>query len=638
MKKEIGTNVSSGAEKVEKTARQQPKQPAKKKSTSSSKAVKVEHAAANKRVAAAKSRADKKQEKAKRRADIKREKLENRAKIRQRQLEKRQQIAEKKLERKELLARKKAERIEKRQQRRADLKERRVEKRAERTARKEMLRNESKAERQKRIAREKKERLALKVKRREAKERERERKIKAREAARVRRAEDRKHRREQKTERRKHAPGFGGWLAAVISLGVACLALGTVVTAESIRMNDMQVSAESGYRTNLYEMVAASEDMDDSLAKLRISSGNSQKQLLTNLLVDAALMESALEKIPVDAVTGTDISGFVNRTATLSRELLSKVSAGGTLTGEERHSLSALHETNETLYRELNELITHLDAGQLRTFVNGKGGEVGEKLSGMGKAIGELEEAPFIDEGNVGKNRLAAMEEISSAEAQQRAMELFGAYHVREASYTGETVAREISCYNFTLSTEDGLEIFAQISKNGGKLVFFDTYEECATKNFDLATCDAIAREYLATLGIDEAEAVWLSDGGMIANLTYTAVEDGVRLYPEILRVRVCEEKGRVVGLDASGYLLNHRDRSLTASLTKKEAEAHLSDSLEIVSSNLALIPVGEEEVLTYEFSCKYGEEEYLVYLDAASGEEVQLFRVRESAQGSYLR
>ncbi len=665
MKKEIGTNVSSGAEKVEKATftpeSVDSKKPAVKKTTQKRKttktttnktvrpasgsvksetAVKKEHVAADKRVAAARDRAAKKDEKRKRRADAKQAKIEKRAEIKQRKLEKRQKIAEKKLERKELIARKRAERIEKRQQRRADLKAKRVEKRAERAARKEMLRNESKAERQKRIAREKKERISLKVKRREARERERERKLKAREAARTRRAEDRKHKREQKTERRKHAPGFGGWLAAVISLGVACLALGTVVTAESIKMNDMQVSAESGYRTNLYEIVAASEDMDDSFAKLRVSSGNaSQKALLTDILVDSALMESALGKIPVDQVTGTDISAFVNRTSAYARTLLDKLSAGGTLTAEEKETAAALYNVNGKLYNELNELMTHLDGGDFRAFVNGKGGAVGEKFSALGEAAGELEsEAPFAEEGNIGENRLARFEEITSSQAQERVRELFGAYHVQEVEYTGETVANEVSCYNFNITAEDGLEIFAQITKNGGKLAFFDAYEECSTKNFDLETCDAIARKYLATLGIDEAEAVWLSDGGMVANLTYTTVEDGVRIYPEIIRVRVCEEKGRVVGLDARGYLLNDRDRDLSAVLSASEAAERLSSELEPYARNLALIPLNGKEVLTYEFACRAGDEEYIVYLNAATGEEVQLFRVRQSAQGSYLR
>ena len=42
-------------------------------------------------------------------------------------------------------------------------------------------------------------------------------------------------------------------------------------------------------------------------------------------------------------------------------------------------------------------------------------------------------------------------------------------------------------------------------------------------------------------------------------------------------------------------------------------------------------------ETLCYEFVCNYGEEQYIIYLDAKTGDEVRIFRVRESARGNYL-
>ena len=129
-----------------------------------------------------------------------------------------------------------------------------------------------------------------------------------------------------------------------------------------------------------------------------------------------------------------------------------------------------------------------------------------------------------------------------------------------------------------------------------------------------------------------------MADGGIVANLTYTTVSCGVRIYPEIIRVRVCEEKGRVVGMDARGYLLNEKERMLEHALTKQEAAEKLSAGLEVHGANLALIPVEGREAIAYEFSCGYGEDEYIVYIDANSGEELRIYRVRESARGSYLR
>ena len=131
---------------------------------------------------------------------------------------------------------------------------------------------------------------------------------------------------------------------------------------------------------------------------------------------------------------------------------------------------------------------------------------------------------------------------------------------------------------------------------------------------------------------------MWLSDAGMVANLTYTTVQEGVRIYPEIIRIRVCEEKGRVVGMDARGYLLNDKEWSFEYTLSETEARSALAEGLEPYAVNLALIPAEGREVLCYEFGCTFGEDEYIVYLDANTGDEVCIYRVRTSAKGSYLR
>ena len=131
---------------------------------------------------------------------------------------------------------------------------------------------------------------------------------------------------------------------------------------------------------------------------------------------------------------------------------------------------------------------------------------------------------------------------------------------------------------------------------------------------------------------------VWFSDAGNVASITYVADIGGVRAYTDMIRVRVCEEKGRVIGMDAHAYLVNHHGkREQRPTLTQAQARAKLSSVLEVRSAHMALIPFAGREVLTYEFVCEYGEEQYLLYLDAHSGEEVRIFRVHESAQGSYL-
>ena len=664
MKKEIGKNVSSGAKKVEQVEKQtaastpKTKKPAKKTASpkSQTKSVKTtpakeepkklspreerrkkakarEKAAAEKRLAAAKRKAAKKEEK-----------LLAKAKLKEKKLEKKAEIRAKKLEKKAALQEKKAERIRAREEKKAAIRERKIEQRAEKAARREMLKNESKAEKQKRISREKKERIALRREKHENRDKARARKAEARDRARQRRAENKKHKREQKTERRKHASGFGGWLAAVISLGTACLALATVVTAGAVRMNEMDLETASGYRSTLYEMVSVSEDMDNNLTKLRIASGREeQRQLLTDLLIDSELMESALERIPVDAATSTDISTFVNRTGGYARKLLSQLAAGKALSETQLNTVNYLYEINATLYNELNSLIMNMDEKDFRAFIGGKESDMQSGFSKAGQGTHKQPEAvvdaPFSGEGNVGTNQLTKQEEITQERAEQLVKEYFSGYHVADTRMAGEGTAHGAGLYNFVLTDENDNEIYAEITKNGGNLIFFDTYEECYTKNFDLDMCDEIARAYLASIGIENVEASFLSDEGMIAGITYVTVQNGVRVYPESIKVRVCEEKGRVVGIDAAGYYFNHTERKLAQpQVSKSAALGAISKELTPYDVKLSLIAVDDKEVLAYEIACYTETDTFLVYVDAKSGEEIEMFRIREGEGGKYLR
>lgn len=623
MEKKIGKDISSGAEKVEALEKKRAREDAgvshDRVAEQIAAAQTAETAAAEARFEAAKARAAKKEAARMEKSSKKQESIEAKLKAKEKRME--------------ALAKQKSEKAAQH---------------AQKAARREMIATESAAEKEQRLAREKREKLAEKSRREEARAAERRRREEARKTAQSRRAAEKRKKKEAREEKRsgkKRAPGIGGWIAAVVSLGAACLALATVVTAGSFRMNEMAMRAENAYRATLYELVSVSEAMDDNLAKLRISAGVSeQRSLLTDILVDASLMESALEKIPVDAATSTDISGFVNRTSMFARRMLGKLAAGEQLTARQKEIAAYLYETNAALARELNALAVNTPGEELRDFFGGEAGGVQSRFAEWGKAAQErrkeLFDAPFAGGGNVEENNVEQKSEVSVTDAEQKVRAFFEGYHIADVHMTGETAARDMNCYNFALTDENGAEIFAQVTKNGGEVAFFDVYESCTTKNFDLASCDAVAREFLSARGYTDLTATWFSDTGMVACITYVAETDGVRCYPAMVQVRVCEEKGRVVGMDARGYLLNRDNarRALQPSVSEADARAKLSAGLDVTASHLAIIPVHGRETLAYEFACNYGEEQYIVYIDARTGEEVQIFRVHESARGSYLR
>lgn len=478
--------------------------------------------------------------------------------------------------------------------------------------------------------RQKKERLAESARRREAKERERTEKAEARE-----------QRREERANKRRRGSGVGGWIAAVVSLGLACLTLATVVTVGAVRMNELEARFENTAREAVYEMAEASEAMDASLTKLRVSEGRSeQRRLLTEVAVGAALLESALEKLPLSQEASLRLSNFVNHTGMYARALLERLNMGGSLGARETGTLDYLRAVNLQLLRALNEAEHHLSHAELSAFFKGSTEGMNalfQEMAGYTRLPAEgLVESPFASAGNVGENRLAGGE-LSEARAVELAKEYFAGYHITEARCTGEVRVGEATLYHVVLS--DGETQFdAAIAKKDGSLVSFSAQGACGRQEFDLSACEGLAREFLSKAGIEDVEAVWASEQGGVAELAFVPVQEGVRLYPDLVRVRVCESRGRVVGMDALMYRLNHHERTIGTPREEALIAEYLSPRLRVEAAHLALVPFGGEERLCYAFECAFGEEQYLAFLDAVSGEELALFTLVHGEGGDFLR
>jgi germination protein YpeB len=100
--------------------------------------------------------------------------------------------------------------------------------------------------------------------------------------------------------------------------------------------------------------------------------------------------------------------------------------------------------------------------------------------------------------------------------------------------------------------------------------------------------------------------------------------------YPDLIKVKISLTDGNLLGWEANSYLQNHISREITMpSITQDQALKKVSPRLSVHSIRLALIPKDwGEEVLTYEFYASYGDNLYIVYINAESGYEENILMV----------
>ena len=117
--------------------------------------------------------------------------------------------------------------------------------------------------------------------------------------------------------------------------------------------------------------------------------------------------------------------------------------------------------------------------------------------------------------------------------------------------------------------------------------------------------------------------------------ISFAAVQDGVTLYPDLVKAQVRMDTGEVVGLEANNYWMNHTEReNLAPQVDEQQALRAVSGRLTVTGTRLCVIPVddgldsGKTEKLCWEFAGEWNGSRYFVYIDAETGEEEKVLKV----------
>lgn len=456
---------------------------------------------------------------------------------------------------------------------------------------------------------------------------------------------DKRQKREERSKRRA-GRGIGGWLAAVVSLGVAVLVLGTLLTVNMMgtKVNLPQAMMDYSYRQSFAELIDYSGNVDLNLSKVLISADKKEQQkLLVKVSEDCLLAEECLQRLPIAEQNKYNTAKVINQTGDYANYLLNKLIDGQTVTKTEWENLKRLHGYNNSLRQALDEIDGKIASGEdIASLFKGQdslGSKRFSELEDMAVSYPQLiYDGPFSDGLNTRTAKGISGQEFSQSGAEKVFKSIFAKYDISKVEVVGET-GGNIPAYSIVASDEFGEEIYAQISKVGGKLIMFDYNKICEQATLSEEECVKIGGGFLKGLGIDNMQAVWQETNDKITTINFACVEDGVIVYPDIIKVNVCRGEGVVFGMEATNYYLNHTQREIAKpTLTKAQAKEAVNAQMEIESVRLALIPKGnDKEILTYEVAGEVDGQQYFIYINARTGQEEQIFKVVQTNEGNLL-
>ena len=467
---------------------------------------------------------------------------------------------------------------------------------------------------------------------------------------------DQKHEHKQnkanRKERRrdsKRSRGLGGWIAAVVSLASVTLVLGSLLTlsvfTDYLEFGKVNTNTSNSQRS-FYDFVGYVDNMETNMSKFFVASDKQgQQKILTNLTVQSNLADAALSELPIMDESKYLTSKYVNQVGDYAKYLNNRLIDGYSLSEEEINSMRELYKVNLNLKKVLSDLASNINENyDFSALAKNDANDM--IISQFNDIESNAMEYPSMiydgafSDGLVDKKARGLVgEEVSELEAIEIYKNLFARYGIEKIEVTGMVENSGIDCYNIISETQENGEVYAQISKVGGKLIMFNAYRDCTGLNVGEEESVVIAEEFITSLGISNMACVWSYTSGSTTYLNFAYDEGGIIVYPDLIKVKVCRERGIVSGIDADEYYMNHVTRQFEEpKYTLNDAYEKVSKDLEIRSSAITIIPTGGgNEKLAYEFIGDYNGESYYVYIDANTLQQTDMFKVVNTEQGRLL-
>lgn len=455
--------------------------------------------------------------------------------------------------------------------------------------------------------------------------------------------EEKARKAEQKRRDKEQNRGKGGYIAAIISLGIATLVLSSVLTFTFLMPTESDNTLEASYHRSFYDAVEQVNNMDLNLSKVLATKDKATMQgYLLDLAVNSELAENDIGELPLHDENKYYTTKLINQIGDFAKYLNKKLANGESLSQSDVTSLKSLYEANASLKDTLYKSMSNMDEDFSFASMQDDGDNILlqnlNELQNLSVEYPELiYDGPFSD--GLDRKEIKGLKNtpVTQADAKDKFIKIFASYGVTDVTLEGESQG-VIECYNVAGTVKEE-NLYAEFSKKGGELIMFDYQGSCGEVNYMEDSAREKAEEFLASLGLKNMKAVWSNLGDNVYTFNFAYEQDGVIVYSDLIKVRVCAETNMVIGLEASTYYTNHTERTISSpKISEKEARENVLEGLEIQNGRITLIPIGNSsEKLCYEFEGEMNGETFYVYIDALNGRQVEMFKVIQSSDGSLL-
>ena len=438
----------------------------------------------------------------------------------------------------------------------------------------------------------------------------------------------------------------------IIILFIIILIITIIILGIKLNQKNKQaiLTSENLYNQSLYEVIYYMDNVKNYLAKASISNNAVQgADTLTNVWREANLAQTYLSMLPISTEELESTQKFLNQVSDYSYSLSRKNINGEDLSEEDLDNLQKLHQYSIELNNSVNQIANDLNYGNLtwKDISHDENMDFAQQVSSnldigstfeqnMHNYSGLIYDGAYSEHLISKEKKGLVGDDISEQEAKEKILEFVDEENIKEISSLGLSQDAEIPAYTFNVKTNNEENIAISISKKGGFIIYMNYNRNVGDESINIEQASEIALNFLNEKGfIDMKQTYYLKNEGVLTiNFAYS--QNNVIMYPDLIKVKIALDNGQVLGIETTGYLNNHTKRDISnIKITKEQAKSKLNKKLNIQSELLAMIPTEwKSEILCYEFKGKVDDTDYLVYINADTGEEQEILIITNTPNG----
>lgn len=435
-------------------------------------------------------------------------------------------------------------------------------------------------------------------------------------------------------------------LIVLLFILLFCASVWGIIASDTV--TKYKTSTEESYDRDFNVLLATLKDMYSKLDKCSISNDDTfLAKSFAEISKLAATSQEMLTRLPLSHVTTSQTTEFLSKVDDFSSAMLTEILDGHSLLEEDRNALAAVTNSSKLFLDQMYAFHEEIakdgsefkwDSGEKEYYFDeAKENIITESFTSMNEDFVEypsmIYDGPFSDSLKNPTPKGLTGEETTKEEIETRINKLLGDGSGIQLTYNGEAEG-DIPSHSFTVSEGDN-SLYLLYSKTGGHLISATCSKQPEAETITMDQALAVAQEFLKKTGVDPMTPTYHEKYNNIGVFNFAYIQDDVTVYSDLIKVQVSLQDGSVIGYEAEGYYMSHTIRDLeTPSITLEQAQSSISVDLSITHTTLALIPTkGKNEVLCYEFKGTSGDQMYIIYINATTGKEQQIFRVIEADQ-----